>query len=119
MSKRNLYFILFIVYSRTFSSIQQESELYWSQLQADFLEEYSIKTIFPIHLQLFVVPAIIIQAIVWFFGPYLNGELCQKCFEDGMDDESDQDDEFGEEATLNHCPMFVRGNKLNYLSYEN
>ncbi|XP_071147662.1 uncharacterized protein [Mytilus edulis] len=98
--------LLIAMYSDTFQNVQQESEFYWSQLQTDFLEEYSIKTIFPIHLQLLIIPAIIIHALLWFCCPYLCGKLYRKCRRDDI--YYTMWDEFGEEATLNHRPMFVR-----------
>ncbi|OPL20696.1 hypothetical protein AM593_04512, partial [Mytilus galloprovincialis] len=98
--------LLIAMYSDTFQNVQQESEFYWSQLQTDFLEEYSIKTIFPIHLQLLIIPAIIIHALLWFCCPYLCGKLYRKCRRDDI--YNYMWDEFGEEATLNHRPMFVR-----------
>ncbi|VDI08563.1 Hypothetical predicted protein [Mytilus galloprovincialis] len=109
--------LLIAMYSDTFQKVQQESEFYWSQLQTDFLEEYSIKTVFPIHLQLLVLPAAIIHAIIWFFCPFLCCKLFNKCMKDDDDDNylEDNDDDYDEEddkndknTSLNYYPMFVR-----------
>lgn len=80
-------------FSDTFNEVQQQSEFYWRQIQTTFFEEYSIKTVFPIHLQLLALPGII-SAILWFCYSYLRGELSQ-------------------EEELNHRPMIVRGIKYN------
>ncbi|XP_071146988.1 uncharacterized protein [Mytilus edulis] len=90
--------LLIAIYSNTFQSVHQESEYYWSQLQNDFLEEYSVKTVFPIHLQLLVLPIAIMHAILWLFCPC--GEiLCVTCC---------GEEEREEAESVNHMPMFVR-----------
>ncbi|XP_052082909.1 uncharacterized protein LOC127720374 [Mytilus californianus] len=96
--------LLIAMYSHTFQKVQQESEFYWSELQTNFLEEYSIKTVFPIHLQLLVLPAAIIHALLWFC--YSKLQLYGKCYDNDIS--NNLDDEFGEEAILNHRPMFAR-----------
>ncbi|XP_052097461.1 uncharacterized protein LOC127732453 isoform X12 [Mytilus californianus] len=66
--------------------------IYWSELQTSFLEEYSIQTIFPIHLQLLTLPGTVV-AIVWLFCANLRQQ------------NSDENDRTKE---LNHHPQFVR-----------
>ncbi|VDI37294.1 Hypothetical predicted protein [Mytilus galloprovincialis] len=87
--------LLIAMYSDTFQKVHQESEFYWAQIQTDFLEDYSIKTVFPLHLQLLVLPAAIIHAILWF-----SGQRYKKCR--GLDCGNRS------KSTLNHRPMFVR-----------
>ncbi|CAC5385234.1 unnamed protein product [Mytilus coruscus] len=82
----------------TFQKVHQESEFYWSQLQNDFLEEYSVKTIFPIHLQLLVLPVAIVHAILWLNCPC--GEI--------LYDSCSRNKEGEEVEEVNHRPMFVR-----------
>ncbi|XP_052082917.1 uncharacterized protein LOC127720378 [Mytilus californianus] len=87
--------LLIALYSDTFNVVQQQSEFYWRQIQTDFLEEYSIKTVFPIHLQLLALPGII-TAIIWLCYSNLRGKLSNKY---NMHEEK---------AKLNHRPMLVR-----------
>ncbi|CAG2256782.1 TRPM2 [Mytilus edulis] len=87
--------LLIALYSDTFNLVQQQSEFYWRQIQTDFLEEYSIKTIFPIHLQLLALPGII-TAIILVCYSKLRGKLSNKYnMHEGK-------------AKLNHRPMLVR-----------
>lgn len=51
-------------FSHSFNEVQQQSDFYWRKIQTDFLEEYSIKTIFPVHLQLLALPGIVF-AMMW------------------------------------------------------
>ncbi|XP_063397476.1 transient receptor potential cation channel subfamily M member 3-like [Mytilus trossulus] len=105
--------LLIAMYSNTFKEIHEKSEFYWSQLQNDFLEEYSIKTIFPIHVQLLVLPVVITHAFVW-LCTYIGGKLYKKCCKDKYDEFPDWfhkyilNDDYEDEATLNRGPMFVR-----------
>ncbi|CAG2254562.1 TRPM3 [Mytilus edulis] len=92
--------LLIAMYSDTFQKVQKESEFYWAQIQTDFLEEYSIKTVFPVHLQLLVLPATIVHAIFWLSCPHLCGKLYKIYRDQGYGKE--------DTVTLNHCPMFVR-----------
>ncbi|XP_063408792.1 transient receptor potential cation channel subfamily M member 2-like [Mytilus trossulus] len=87
--------LLIALYSDTFNLVQQQSEFYWRQIQTDFLEEYSIKTIFPIHLQLLALPGII-TAIILVCYSNLRGKLSNKYnIHEGK-------------AKLNNRPMLVR-----------
>ncbi|XP_052083007.1 transient receptor potential cation channel subfamily M member-like 2 isoform X1 [Mytilus californianus] len=99
--------LLIAMYSNTFKEVHEEAEFYWSQLQNDFLEEYSVKTIFPIHVQLLVLPVVIIHAFIWFCCPYLGGKLYEKFRRDEEVDYGRRDD-VKDETTLNRGPMFVR-----------
>ncbi|CAC5385236.1 MIB [Mytilus coruscus] len=87
--------LLIALYSDTFNVVQQQSEFYWRQIQTDFLEEYSIRTVYPIHLQLLALPGII-TAIIWLCYSNLRGKLSNKYnMHEGK-------------AKLNHRPMLVR-----------
>ncbi|VDI57294.1 Hypothetical predicted protein [Mytilus galloprovincialis] len=55
--------LLIAIYSDTYAEIQKNSKFYWSEMQMCFLEEYSIKTVFPAHLQLLALPGIIVAII--------------------------------------------------------
>lgn len=78
--------------SDSFNVVQQKSDVYWRKKQNCFLEEYSIKTVFPVHLQLLALPGIIL-AVLWFSYSY---------FTDNIPKTSDVD-------VLDKHPMFVRG----------
>lgn len=78
--------------SDSFNVVQQKSDVYWRKKQNCFLEEYSIKTVFPVHLQLLALPGIIL-AVLWFGYSY---------FTDNIPKTSDVD-------VLDKHPMFVRG----------
>ncbi|XP_071145517.1 uncharacterized protein [Mytilus edulis] len=95
------------MYSNTFKEVHEEAEFYWSQLQNDFLEEYSVKTIFPIHVQLLVLPVIIIHAFIWFCCLYPGGKLYDRCRCDA-DVNNGRKDDVDDGTTLNRGPMFVR-----------
>ncbi|XP_052097396.1 transient receptor potential cation channel subfamily M member 2-like isoform X1 [Mytilus californianus] len=85
--------LLIAMYSNIFEDVHTKSMIYWSELQTSFLEEYSIQTIFPIHLQLLTLPGTVV-AIVWLFCANLRQQ------------NSDENDRTKE---LNHHPQFVRG----------
>ncbi|XP_061167809.1 transient receptor potential cation channel subfamily M member-like 2 [Saccostrea echinata] len=57
--------LLIAMYSNTFAEVHEKSKFYWSQLQTDFLEEFSLKSIFPVHMQLIAIPFFVIHAFVW------------------------------------------------------
>lgn len=82
-------YVFFAFFSDTFNAVQQKSDFYWKQIQTDFLEEYSIKTIFPIHLQLLALPGTICAFI---YLLYLHCRGTPKL-----------------EEHINHRPTFVRG----------
>ncbi|XP_076086026.1 transient receptor potential cation channel subfamily M member 3-like [Mytilus galloprovincialis] len=63
--------LLIAMYSDTYTKVQQNANLSWLQMQIDLFEEYSIKTVFPIHLQLFALVGTI-PAILWFGFYYLR-----------------------------------------------
>ncbi|CAG2218205.1 TRPM2 [Mytilus edulis] len=84
--------LLIAMYSDSFNVVQQKSDVYWRKKQNCFLEEYSIKTVFPVHLQLLALPGIIL-AVLWFGYSY---------FTDNIPKTSDVD-------VLDKHPMFVRG----------
>ncbi|XP_063404322.1 transient receptor potential cation channel subfamily M member 2-like [Mytilus trossulus] len=83
--------LLIAMYSHTFNEVQKKSDVYWRKKQNCFLEEYSIKTVFPVHLQLLALPGIIL-AVMWFGYSY---------FTDNIPKSSDVDE-------LDKHPMFVR-----------
>ncbi|XP_052074304.1 uncharacterized protein LOC127712112 isoform X5 [Mytilus californianus] len=57
--------LLIAIYSDTYKKVNDECKFHWSQIQTDFLEEYSIETIFPIHLQLLALPFCLVHFIMW------------------------------------------------------
>ncbi|XP_076107440.1 uncharacterized protein LOC143075763 [Mytilus galloprovincialis] len=57
--------LLIAIYSDTYQKVNDECKFHWAQLQSDFLEEYSLETIFPIHLQLLVLPFCLVHFIIW------------------------------------------------------
>ena len=52
-------------FSNTFSRIKEKSRYRWLKLQEDFLVEYSLKGIVPIHLILIAIPFLIIHSIIY------------------------------------------------------
>ncbi|XP_062602906.1 transient receptor potential cation channel subfamily M member 2-like [Saccostrea cucullata] len=104
--------LLIAMYSHTFEEVHEKSKFYWSQLQLDFLEEYSVKTIFPIHFQLLVLPVSLVHFMIWFPFFFVRKKI-QKCIcgDDGGDSDSELDDDFYfdvDDDELNKSPMFVR-----------
>ncbi|XP_063448007.1 transient receptor potential cation channel subfamily M member 2-like [Mytilus trossulus] len=57
--------LLIAIYSDTYQKVNYACKFHWSQLTTDFLEEYSLETIFPIHLQLLVLPFGLAHFIIW------------------------------------------------------
>ncbi|XP_071179857.1 uncharacterized protein [Mytilus edulis] len=57
--------LLIAIYSDTYQKVNDECKFHWSQLQIDFLEEYSLETIFPIHLQMLVLPFCLVHFLIW------------------------------------------------------
>lgn len=105
-----------INFSDTFQQVHQESEFHWSQLQTDFLEEYSVKTIFPIHLQLLALPVCVVHFVIWCTFPYLCSKIKAQCIKAKcMKKNTDTDDDGENRNTdkLNDSPMFVRGITCN------
>ncbi|XP_061170920.1 uncharacterized protein LOC133180401 [Saccostrea echinata] len=100
--------LLIAMYSHTFEEVHEKSKFYWSQLQTDFLEEYSVKSIFPVHFQLLALPVCLVHFIFW--CPFHF--LCPSCGGDDFSDtESDYDEYFRDEDDddeFNKSPMFVR-----------
>ncbi|CAC5421434.1 unnamed protein product [Mytilus coruscus] len=94
----------------TFQQVHQESEFHWAQLQTDFLEEYSVKTIFPIHLQLLALPVCLVQFILWCTFPYFYSKVKGRCSKNDQDgDDNYMKNSFDSETDkLNDNPMFVR-----------
>ncbi|CAC5385200.1 TRPM2 [Mytilus coruscus] len=90
--------LLIALYSDAFNKVQQESESYWRKIQLDFLEEYCIKTAFPIHLQLLALPGTILT-FLWFWCSC----LCTKYGPKQADSYETPN------PNLNNQPMIVRG----------
>ncbi|VDI71795.1 Hypothetical predicted protein [Mytilus galloprovincialis] len=103
--------LLIAIYNDTFQQVHQESEFHWAQLQTDFLEEYSVKTIFPIHLQLLALPVCLIQFILWCTFPCFYTKVKRRCSKNNQDgDNNNMKNSFDSETDkLNDNPMFVRG----------
>ncbi|CAC5386136.1 unnamed protein product [Mytilus coruscus] len=83
----------------TFAKVHEESEFYWSQLQNDFLEEYMLKTIFPVHLQIFAIPAFLLHLIGW---------VCFCSYNRIRGNYSKETSDGNYVGKLNASPMFVR-----------
>jgi hypothetical protein len=56
------YCLIFFV-SNTFQKVHEQQKFHWAELQADFLEEYSVKSIFPIHFQPLVLVACFVHCL--------------------------------------------------------
>ena len=65
----------YIFYSHTFESVQQDSNFYWYRLQVNFLEEYTMKSVFPVHLQVVALPFFAFHALMW----CITCSFCNKC----------------------------------------
>ncbi|CAG2200767.1 TRPM2 [Mytilus edulis] len=101
--------LLIAIYSDTYQKVNDECKFHWAQLQTDFLEEYSIETIFPIHLQLLMIPFCLVHFIIW-CGKY----CCLKIRDRRMNEIQNGDDHDSsssngrERDKLKKNPMFVR-----------
>ncbi|VDI72971.1 Hypothetical predicted protein [Mytilus galloprovincialis] len=100
--------LLIAIYSDTFEKVQQESEFHWSQLRNGFLEEFSVKTIFPIHLQLLELPFCLVHFIIWCAGVCVKRKASNKVHHGSIKQRQKPVDR----ETLNGKPMFVRGNNI-------
>ncbi|XP_052074168.1 transient receptor potential cation channel subfamily M member-like 2 [Mytilus californianus] len=96
--------LLIAIYSDTFEKVQQESEFHWSQLRNGFLEEFSVKTIFPIHLQLLELPFCLVHFIIWYAGFCDKRKTSNKVHHGSINQRPSPVDR----ETLNGKPMFVR-----------
>ncbi|XP_052090013.1 transient receptor potential cation channel subfamily M member-like 2 [Mytilus californianus] len=88
--------LLIAIYSDTFQQVQVQSKFHWSLLQKDFLEEYSLKTIFPIHLQLIALPVCLVHWLIWCI---CNRSKCCS---------NEEANNVQKANKLNTSPMFVR-----------
>ncbi|XP_062599328.1 transient receptor potential cation channel subfamily M member-like 2 [Saccostrea cucullata] len=71
--------LLIAMYSNTFSKVHTKSTLYWSQLQTNFLDEFGVKSIFPVHMCLLSLVVCSVYALAWIKKLLVhNGML--KCF---------------------------------------
>ncbi|XP_056004040.1 uncharacterized protein LOC125661033 isoform X1 [Ostrea edulis] len=101
--------LLIAMYSHTFEEVHERSKFYWALLQTDFLEEYSVKSIFPIHFQLLILPVCLVHFLLCFLRSGFQKCDCKWRYE--RDAYRDLDvDEYDKDVDdrLNHCPMFVR-----------
>ncbi|CAG2256788.1 unnamed protein product [Mytilus edulis] len=90
--------LLIAMYSDTYTKVQQNANLSWLQMQIDLFEEYRIKTVFPIHLQLLALPGSIL-AILWFCYSFLRNKY--KSRQPGTSETTDT-------PKIDDHPMFVR-----------
>ncbi|XP_063407910.1 uncharacterized protein LOC134691350 isoform X2 [Mytilus trossulus] len=88
--------LLIAIYSDTFQQVQVQSKFHWSLLQKDFLEEYSLRTIFPIHLQLIALPVCLVHWLIWCIRNW------SKCCS------NEETNNFKKAYKLYCSPMFVR-----------
>ena len=94
-------------FSYTFTEVQQESNFYWNRLQVKFLEEYSIKSTFPVHLQVIALPFFALHAILWCLG-----RCCQRKQNNKVDTEKEKaPTENIDNLSKRALPTFVRGNE--------
>ncbi|XP_076107444.1 transient receptor potential cation channel subfamily M member 7-like [Mytilus galloprovincialis] len=103
--------LLIAIYSDTYQKVNYACKFHWSQLTTDFLEEYSIETIFPIHLQLLVLPFGLAHFVIWcvkYCYMYSNkrGRSMNKIQQGVHYDRSNSSESEGEQLKKN--PMFVR-----------
>ncbi|XP_062576912.1 transient receptor potential cation channel subfamily M member 7-like [Saccostrea cucullata] len=56
--------LLIAIYSYTAAIVHENSRMHWSQLQSNFLEEYTIRNIFPIHFKLLSAAAFVIHLVL-------------------------------------------------------
>jgi hypothetical protein len=104
-----------IFFSHTFEEVHEKSKFYWALLQTDFLEEYSVKSIFPIHFQLLVLPVCLVYFLVRGSMSLIystnQGRDCKPNVERDSYRQFDVDEHHDDEDDdqPNHSPMFVRG----------
>ncbi|CAC5374193.1 unnamed protein product [Mytilus coruscus] len=101
--------LLIAIYSDTYKKVNDECKFHWSQIQTDFLEEYSIETISPIHLKLLMLPFGLVHVLIWLT------EYCCFKIKDRRLNKIEHDDQHGssnsydsERDKLKENPMFVR-----------
>ncbi|XP_061186810.1 transient receptor potential cation channel subfamily M member 2-like [Saccostrea echinata] len=103
--------LLIAMYSHTFSEVHVKSKFYWSQLQTDFLEEYSVKSIFPFHMQWIAMIFCLFHLLLWGIQ---YGCVKLRARKENHDEStisiSQTDGGYKEEGDkkLNKHPMFVR-----------
>lgn len=95
-------------FSDTFQQVHQESLLVWSHLQANFLEEYKIKAIFPIHLQALAFLLCFVRFIIWCTYP----DSCSRIKKRWFTKDQDIEHRNKEVDKLNDTPTFVRGKQI-------
>ncbi|XP_062598231.1 uncharacterized protein LOC134259647 isoform X2 [Saccostrea cucullata] len=57
--------MLIAIYTKTSDSVHDKSRIYWSQLQSNFLEEYKIRTIFPVHFKICCLGALVFHLLIY------------------------------------------------------
>ncbi|XP_061190349.1 uncharacterized protein LOC133198242 [Saccostrea echinata] len=100
--------LLIVMYSHTFSEVHDKSKFYWSQLQTDFLEEISVKSIFPVHMQHLAIPFCFTHAIVravLSIARYGTVKCCNTDDDDDADgNDYDEDDDEDVKTKRHHTP---------------
>ncbi|XP_061190728.1 transient receptor potential cation channel subfamily M member 2-like [Saccostrea echinata] len=94
--------LLIAMYSHSFSKVHEKSKFYWSQLQTDFLEDFSIRSIFPVHMQLLAIPFFFIHACAWAVVSIPRYGTVKCCSSD--DDDNDVGDDKDDISKLRHAP---------------
>ncbi|VDI19387.1 Hypothetical predicted protein, partial [Mytilus galloprovincialis] len=103
--------LLIAIYSDTYQKVNDEFKFHWSQLQANFLEEYMVEPIFPIHLLPIAVPFFLVHFFIWLIGYccFTKKGRLNKIQHGDTHDSSNSD----ERDKLKKYPMFVRGKNVN------
>ncbi|CAC5421436.1 unnamed protein product [Mytilus coruscus] len=101
--------LLIAIYSDTYKKVNDECKFHWSQIQTNFLEEYIIETIFPIHLKLLMLPFGLVHVLIW-LSEYccfkIKDRRWNKIQHEDQHDSSNSYD--SERDKLKENPMFIR-----------
>ncbi|XP_052074299.1 uncharacterized protein LOC127712112 isoform X1 [Mytilus californianus] len=101
--------LLIAIYSDTYKKVNDECKFHWSQIQTDFLEEYSIETIFPIHLKLLMLPFGLIHVFIWLTEYCCFKKKDRRLNKIQHEDQHDSSNSYDSERDkLKENPMFVR-----------
>ncbi|XP_062598223.1 transient receptor potential cation channel subfamily M member 1-like [Saccostrea cucullata] len=57
--------LLIAIYTKAYERVDSKSRIYWSHQQSEFLEEYTIRTIFPVHMKGLCLLVLAIYSLVF------------------------------------------------------
>lgn len=97
-------------FSDTYRKVNDECKFHWSQLQTDFLDEYIVEPIFPIHLQPIALPFFLVHVFIW-LTVYCCFKIKRRLNKIQHRDTHDSSNSYERDKSKKY-PMFVRGKNL-------